>query len=173
MKKYRSLWCMSTTNHNILYFAVIPGTSLLNTAICLWKAQNSLAWRGDHADFASRPVQIRPVCHALPNLKRSGLIPKPSPRGDSPQDAKQVQFARAAVGVVDNSAHSLDELRERRGSWVPGCWRRSLPIRTGLATEATRASRARSVLTCQLAIARGARLTRCTRFPGPSSPAMG
>jgi hypothetical protein len=46
MKKYRSLWCMSTTNHNILYLADIPRTQLLNTAICLWKAQNSLAQRG-------------------------------------------------------------------------------------------------------------------------------
>jgi hypothetical protein len=46
MKKYRSLWCMSTTNHNILYLAHIPRTQLLNTAICLWKAQNSLALRG-------------------------------------------------------------------------------------------------------------------------------
>jgi hypothetical protein len=37
---------MSTTNHNILYFVVISGTILLNTGICLWKAQNSLVWRG-------------------------------------------------------------------------------------------------------------------------------
>jgi len=46
MKKYRCPWCMSTRNHNILYFVSIWGTSPLNTAICLWKAQNSLAWRG-------------------------------------------------------------------------------------------------------------------------------
>jgi hypothetical protein len=59
MKKYRSLWCMSTTNHNILYFAVIPGTSLLNTGICLWKAQNSLVWRGLYRNSASKVVQIR------------------------------------------------------------------------------------------------------------------
>jgi hypothetical protein len=46
MKKYRSLWCMSTTNHNILYFACIRRTSMLNTAICLWKAQNGRNERG-------------------------------------------------------------------------------------------------------------------------------
>jgi hypothetical protein len=57
MKKYRSLWYMSTTNHNILYFPVIPCTLFLNTGICLWKAQNSLARRGLQTDFASNPVQ--------------------------------------------------------------------------------------------------------------------
>jgi hypothetical protein len=43
MKKYRCPWCMSTQNHNILYFVNISRTFPLNTAICLWKAQNSLA----------------------------------------------------------------------------------------------------------------------------------
>jgi hypothetical protein len=43
MKKYRSLWWMSTTNHNILYFACNPCISLLNTAICLWISHLSLA----------------------------------------------------------------------------------------------------------------------------------
>jgi hypothetical protein len=37
---------MSTTNHNILYFVRIPGTSLLNIRIRLWKAQNTRAQRG-------------------------------------------------------------------------------------------------------------------------------
>ncbi len=37
---------MSRTNHNILYFAGISRTCLLNTAICLWKLTNSLTWRG-------------------------------------------------------------------------------------------------------------------------------
>jgi hypothetical protein len=45
MKKYRCPWCVSTENHNILYFVVVSGTSTQNTAICLWKASNSLARR--------------------------------------------------------------------------------------------------------------------------------
>jgi hypothetical protein len=45
MKKYRSLWCMSTTNHKILYLPHIPGILLLNSGICLWKAGNPLAAR--------------------------------------------------------------------------------------------------------------------------------
>jgi hypothetical protein len=40
---------MSTANHNILYFVHIPGTCLLNTAICLWKAPMALR----HADFVA------------------------------------------------------------------------------------------------------------------------
>jgi hypothetical protein len=40
---------MSTTNHNILYFVRIPGISLLNTGIHLWKAQNTRTQRGDSA----------------------------------------------------------------------------------------------------------------------------
>jgi hypothetical protein len=46
MKKYRSLWYMSTTNHNILYFHHIPGIQPLNSGICLWKVENSLVVRG-------------------------------------------------------------------------------------------------------------------------------
>jgi hypothetical protein len=46
MKKYRCLWCMSTTNHYILYFVNISRTCPLNTVIYLWKACNSLAGSG-------------------------------------------------------------------------------------------------------------------------------
>jgi hypothetical protein len=46
MKKYRSLWCMSTTNHNILYFLNIRGIRLVNNGNRLWKAQKAQAWRG-------------------------------------------------------------------------------------------------------------------------------
>jgi hypothetical protein len=46
MKKYRFPWRKSTTHDNILYFAAVPGPSLQNPAICLWKAQNSLVRRG-------------------------------------------------------------------------------------------------------------------------------
>jgi len=47
MKKYRSLLCMSTTNHNILYFLFISRISLANNGNRLWKAQKPLALRGD------------------------------------------------------------------------------------------------------------------------------
>ena len=46
MKTYRCPWCVSRTNHNILYFVHISCTSSLNTAICLWKLRISLARRG-------------------------------------------------------------------------------------------------------------------------------
>jgi len=46
MKTYRCPWCVSRTNHNILYFVHISRTSSLNTAICLWKLRISLVWRG-------------------------------------------------------------------------------------------------------------------------------
>jgi hypothetical protein len=42
MKKYRSLWCVSTINHNILYFIVISRTSPLNTVNRLWKVAGGL-----------------------------------------------------------------------------------------------------------------------------------
>jgi hypothetical protein len=41
MKKYRDLWGMSTTNHNILYFSHIPEALRPNSCICLWKAQTA------------------------------------------------------------------------------------------------------------------------------------
>jgi len=34
---------MSTTNHNMLYLALILGIHFLNTGICLWKAENRIA----------------------------------------------------------------------------------------------------------------------------------
>jgi hypothetical protein len=74
MKKYRSLWGMSTTNHNILYFVRIPGIRLLNPALCLWKARNSLAGRG------FQPPAL-PSIGCFAGLRRS-FVPsiKPSPR---------------------------------------------------------------------------------------------
>jgi hypothetical protein len=46
LKKYRCLWWMSTTNHNILYFLNISGIHFLNKGKCLCKAQNALAGCG-------------------------------------------------------------------------------------------------------------------------------
>jgi hypothetical protein len=45
MKKYRSLLCLSTKNHNILCFVTIPGIYLPNKGDCLWKAANAHAGR--------------------------------------------------------------------------------------------------------------------------------
>ncbi len=136
MKKYRSLWCMSTTNHNILYFAVIPGTFLLNTGICLWKAQISLVRRGLLSHFASKVVQASWL--AAPSPCQTALhaqsvsSQKPSPRRGRPQDAKQVQIARETVGVVDNRTHSLDDLGGRRGSWPQAA---NVPLRPARRTR--------------------------------------
>jgi hypothetical protein len=64
MKKYRSLWYKSTTNHNILYFLSIPGIRSLNTAICLWKAENTPMNRGlqglNFANFTTSPTVSSP-----------------------------------------------------------------------------------------------------------------
>jgi hypothetical protein len=46
MKKYRSLWCVSTTNHNILYFFCNHCINLVNTANRLWKAWMRQELRG-------------------------------------------------------------------------------------------------------------------------------
>jgi hypothetical protein len=89
---------MSTTNHNILYFAYIPRTWFLNIAIQLWKAQNSLAQCGFPGDnFASSPVQQRGL-HAvsrpiqIPVQFQSSPIQKPSPRHSLIQDVKRCKL---------------------------------------------------------------------------------
>ena len=46
MKKYRCLWCLSTKNHNILYFVYIAASTFQTKGICLWKARKRLAGRG-------------------------------------------------------------------------------------------------------------------------------
>ena len=61
MKKYRCLWCVSTTNHNILYLIIISRTSRLNPANCLWKVANCLVWRGFFHGIAQKPVKIGPL----------------------------------------------------------------------------------------------------------------
>jgi hypothetical protein len=109
----------------------------------------------------NRPASFQPSVPTPP-----GLIPKPSPRRGRPQDAKPVHFPRVSVGVVDNPAHSLDDPGGRRGSpkRVNGPGRRPhQPV----------ASDPCSALTCQLAITRGARLTRRTCLQAVSNPEMG
>lgn len=43
MKKYRSLWCLSRQNHNILCFVFYRGINLPNMGSSLWKAAKVLA----------------------------------------------------------------------------------------------------------------------------------
>jgi len=82
MKKYRSLWGMSTTNHNILYFLCIPRISFANTGNRLWKARKPQKRRGPTAfNFAQNTVHRRLAAV-------SGLIQKPSPRHGQAQGVK-------------------------------------------------------------------------------------
>jgi hypothetical protein len=103
MKKYLCWWCMSTQNHNILYFVYVPGINFLNKGICLWKAPKTLAGRGfPPAKSAPNPVQPR-------NYRRRYLPdPKPSPRRCRGQGAEMVQFGGQICGEVeiwDGSGH--------------------------------------------------------------------
>jgi len=86
MKKYRCLWCVSTTNHNILYFLIIFSIRLFNTGIRLWKAQKSLARCG------LLRVCLTPKIRATP-CWRAGFAPlhKPSPGGGREQGLETVQ----------------------------------------------------------------------------------
>jgi hypothetical protein len=68
MKKYRCLWCMSTRNHNILYFVCVPRIHLLNTATRLWKAQKPLVQRG------LQPPKTCTKFDATPALPASGAL---------------------------------------------------------------------------------------------------
>jgi hypothetical protein len=74
MKKYRCLLYKSTTNHNILYFLCIPGIPFLNTAICLWKAQNTQAKCGFRF-----PKLLQNQCRRACRAKRSANSSLASP----------------------------------------------------------------------------------------------
>jgi|HubBroStandDraft_2_1064218.scaffolds.fasta_scaffold2506769_1 hypothetical protein len=103
MKKYRSLWYKSTTNHNILYFSNISSIQPLNTGILLWKVGNSLVQRGFRGQFLTQILCIRGPERrlTLASPAVSGFNLKPSPPGAPTQDAKPVQFALIPVRVVD------------------------------------------------------------------------
>jgi hypothetical protein len=66
MKKYRSLWWMSTRNHNILYFVNIPGIHFPNKGNCLWKAAEVQAGRGMAAlnllEYGAKRPSPQPLC---------------------------------------------------------------------------------------------------------------
>ena len=96
MKTYRCPWCVSRTNHNILYFVHISRTSSLNTAICLWKLRISLAPRGFPRSILP---QIQGMIGASPRPPRPCL--NPSPARTPAQGAEPVHFARTSVQVVD------------------------------------------------------------------------
>ena len=92
MKKYLSLWCMSTKNHNILCFVYVPSIKFANKGICLWKAPKALAGRG----FPF--VKICPKIGATSgDCGYTAPKPKPSPCRGREQDAEMVQFWGKAV----------------------------------------------------------------------------
>jgi hypothetical protein len=95
MKKYRSLLCMSTTNHNILYFLFISRTSFANNGNRLWKAQNPQARRA-----LGRPILPQILC-SRGSVPVSGIFQKPSPRRRRAQGAESVHFDPAAVQPVE------------------------------------------------------------------------
>jgi hypothetical protein len=78
MKKYRSLWGKSTTNHNRLYFNGICGIRFLNTRICLWKVRNRPAKRGIML-LESAPFPVQNQTRIRPKSDSLILIPIPDP----------------------------------------------------------------------------------------------
>jgi hypothetical protein len=68
MKTYRCPWCVSRTNHNILYFVNISRTTSLNTAICLWKLRISLVCRGSWRSNLHRIWGTAKASQAPPSL---------------------------------------------------------------------------------------------------------
>ena len=100
MKTYRCPWCVSRTNHNILYFVNISRTSSLNPAICLWKLRISLAGRGFERSNLHRIWGITRA-RSGPQSNRSNPCLNPSPGQPPAQDAEPVHFACISVQVVD------------------------------------------------------------------------
>ena len=78
-----------------MYFVHIPGTSLLNTAICLWKAQMALR----DADFVA--VVCPKFGAAEPCCLGGCLIYEPIPCTDPMQDAETVQLGFLICVDVD------------------------------------------------------------------------
>lgn len=99
MKTYRCPWCVSRTNHNILYFVLISRTSSLNPANCLWKLRFGLAGRGfERSDLH----QIRGVGgHSKAPIQPLNPCLNPSPDRAPAQGAEAVHFDRVSVQVVD------------------------------------------------------------------------
>ncbi len=91
MKTYRSLLCLSTKNHNILYFLKISGINFPNTAICLWKARKPQAGSGfgrpNLPQFRCRPLALRPRCPKS----------KASPRRERGQEEETVRIGGGFV----------------------------------------------------------------------------
>ena len=108
MKKYRCPWCLSTGNHNILYFVDISGTCSLNTAICLWKASKALlgaALRGLICPKTGANPKATDGPARFPYHRLSV-----APCLDPAQDAGVVQLAGRTVRVVDNGDGSRPSL---------------------------------------------------------------
>jgi len=96
MKKYRCLWCKSTTNHYILYFVHTFVIHFINKGNSLWKARNRLVRRR----FRER------LCLQTRATSALGLpadpFPKPSPRRARVQGAETVQSSRKRCELWTN-----------------------------------------------------------------------
>ncbi len=114
MKNYRCPWCVSRTNHNILYFVHISRTSPLNTAICLWKVAIGLVRRGvarpnlpqNQGKSSSNSWQY--AWQSRPTRGPTAVPPppsKPSPGLGPAQGAEPVQIRAPPVRVVEIRAN--------------------------------------------------------------------
>jgi hypothetical protein len=104
MKKYRSLWYMSTTNHNILYFHCDHGIRFINNGNRLWKA-----WMRQEQSGVGRPILPEMLC-GLRSEPIYALIQKPIPQSRRGQGAEMVQLGRPPVRVVDKRDQSSARL---------------------------------------------------------------
>jgi hypothetical protein len=110
MKTYRSLLCLSTKNHNILYFLNIPGTNFPNKGICLWKASKLQAGRG-----FGPPNLPQSRCNPPGGSGRLALRFKPSPWRNREQGTETVQFGIETCADVDNRGRERDVGHGRKG----------------------------------------------------------
>ena len=108
MKKYRYLWNKSTTNHNILYFVHIPGSSFINKGKCLLKSANSRAGCG----IESRPL---PQLRCTPRISLPPAAPslKPSPPSGRLQGAETVHLGRSTVEMWRCRDRSIGKIQWR------------------------------------------------------------
>ncbi len=95
MKKYRCLWCLSTKNHNILYFVHIRGIYFPNKGKCLWKARSPLRGAGFRGQLCPKSGATAKIRGGIP------LKSKPSPRRERGQEAEMVQIQRQICADVE------------------------------------------------------------------------
>jgi hypothetical protein len=142
MKKYRCLWYMSTTNHNILYFVAINGINFPNKGNYLWKAPKLPAEDGVQAveipPAIASPGSENPQRRSLPGPAFS-LIALPGwQRGlagsSNPGNAITCLVSCAAPGLRTPNGPTRDRVGPLGGSGCP-------PARSGTVWQGASASR--------------------------------